>query len=178
MWAWPQRQLENFCYPIDVGLERFTDEDRIKYCALLHFGDACVPQGLRQWFGFYAGRQTIEAGIKESKQVFSLHRLKVRTQTAIYVQENFVLFAANFIRWANTWLEANSGNHRLPVERLGIKALVRVAAHTSAEVDWNSDRKLLRFSEQSVFSGKVLCLPKFAYQLPLPLVKSFDFSDV
>lgn len=178
MWAWPQRQLKNFYYPIDVGLERFTDGERIKYCAMLHFGETLVAQNLPQWFGFYTGRQTVEAGIKESKQVFFLHRLKVRTQTAIYLQENFVLFAANFIRWANAWLEASSGNQRVPVERLGIKELVRVAAHTSAEVEWNSDRKLLRFSEHSVFSGKVLFLPKFAFQLPLPFVKSFDFCDV
>jgi hypothetical protein len=178
MWAWAQHSLENFCYPIDIGLERFTDEDHITYCALLHFGDTPVTRDLPQWFGFYAGRQTIEAGIKESKQVFFLHRLKVRSQAAIYLQENFVLFAANFIRWANTWLATDRNDHRLPVERLGIKDLVRVAAHTSADVVWNSDVKLLKFSQQSVFAGKVLFLPDFAFQLPLPLAKSFDFCDV
>lgn len=178
MYAWPQHQLENFSYPIDVGLQRFTDGDRIKYCSMLHFGDTLVTQDLSQWFRFYTGRQTVEAGIKECKQVFFLHRLKVRSQPAIYLQENFVLFAANFIRWANAWLEAGSSPQSLPVERLGIKALVRVAAHTSANVDWNSDRKLLRFNEQSVFSGKVLFLPQFAFQLPLPLVISFDFCHV
>jgi hypothetical protein len=46
-------------------------------------------------------RQTIEAGIKESKQVFYLHHIKVRSEPAIYLQECFVVFAANFIRWAS-----------------------------------------------------------------------------
>jgi hypothetical protein len=32
------------------------------------------------------------------------------------------------------------------LERLSIKELVQVAAHTSAKVDWYSDGKLLRFS--------------------------------
>ncbi len=178
VWAWPQHPLENFCYPIDVGLERFSDGERIKYCAMLHFGATPVTQDLPQWFGFYVGRQSIEAGIKESKQVFFLHRLKVRTQPAIYVQENFVLFAANFIRWANVWLQTDRSHQRLPVERLRIKELVHVAAHTSAEVVWNSESKLLKFSELSVFAGMVLNLPDFAYQLPLPLAKSFDFCDV
>ncbi len=45
--------------------------------------------------------QTIEAGIKESKQVFYLHHLKVRSEPAISLQEAFVMFAANFIRWAS-----------------------------------------------------------------------------
>jgi hypothetical protein len=116
--------------------------------------------------------------VLREQQVFFLHRPKVRTQPANYAQEDFVLFAANFIRWANSWLETGSSDQRILVEHLGIKELVRVAAHTSAEVDWNSDRKLLRFSKHSVFSGKVLCLPGFVYQLPLPLAKSFDFCDV
>lgn len=178
MWAWSQHSLETFWYPIDVGLERFTDEDHLKYCALLHFGDTPVTQNLSEWFGFYAARQTIEAGIKESKQVFCLHRLKVRTQTAIALQENFVMFAANFIRWANLWLGTSACPHRLRVERLGMKELVQVAAHTSAEVVWNSEGKLLKFSEQSVFAGKILALPRFSFQLPLPFAKSYDFCDV
>jgi hypothetical protein len=178
MWAWPQHQLETFCYPIDVGLERFTDGERVKYCAMLHFGDTLVTQQLPEWFRFYAGRQTIEAGIKESKQVFFLHRIKVRTQTAIYLQENFVMFAANFIRWANLWLGTSSNPQRLPLERLGIKELVRVAAQTSAEVVWNSESMLLKFSEQSVFAGRLLFLTSFSFQLPLPFAKSYDFSDV
>lgn len=178
MFAWESRLMESFCYPLDISLERFTDGERVKYCALLHSGPTPVTQDLPAWFTFYAGRQTIEAGIKESKQVFQLHRLKVRSEAAISLQENFVLFAANFIRWANAWLTERSGGQRLNLEGLGTKALVQVVAHTSAEVVRNSEGKLLRFSEQSVFAGKVLKLPFWAYQLPLPLAKSFNFSDV
>ena len=31
------------------------------------------------WFHTYNGRQTIEAGIKEGKNVFQMHHFKVRT---------------------------------------------------------------------------------------------------
>lgn len=34
-------------------------------------------------------RQTIEAGIKKTKQVFCLHKLKVRSEPAIFLQEAF-----------------------------------------------------------------------------------------
>jgi hypothetical protein len=178
MFAWEKRLVESFGYPLDVGLERFTDGERVKHCALLHYGPTPVTQDLPAWFSFYTHRQTIEAGIKESKQVFYLHRLKVRSEAAISLQENFVLFAANFIRWANVWLAEGSGGAILNVERLGIKELVQVAAHTSAEIVRYSEGKLLKFSEQSVFTGKALKLSVFSYQLPLPLGKSFDFFDV
>jgi hypothetical protein len=179
MYAWSQHLLEPFYYPLDVGLERFVDGDHLKYCALLHFGPTPVNQDLAAWFNFYANRQTIEAGIKETKGIFHLHRLKVRSEPAIYLQEHFVLFAANLIRWAMTWLSQASDVHSLRTERLRVKEFVQVAAHTSAEVVRNSDGKLLRFSEQSVFAGKELKLPRCqAYQLPLPLGKSCDFSYV
>jgi hypothetical protein len=67
---------------------------------LVQFGSRPVTEQLSGWFQQYNGRQTIEACIKESKQVFSLHRLKVRSEPAIAHQEAFALFAANFIRWA------------------------------------------------------------------------------
>ncbi len=179
MYAWPQHLLESFCYPLDVGLERFTTDDRVKFCAMLHFGLSPVTQDLPAWFNFYSHRQTIEAGIKETKMVFNLHRLKVRSVPAIYLQEHFVLFAANFIRWAMAWLARPGNVHSPKLERLGIKEFVRVASQTSAEVVRNSAGKLLRFSEQSVFAGKELFLPDcLAYQLPLPLGKSCDFPHV
>ena len=178
MFAWGQHHIESFCYPLDVGLERFTDGEWVKHCALLHFGPTQITQDLPAWFGFYSSRQTIEAGIKESKHIFHLNRLKVRSEPAIRLQENFVVFAANFIRWANTWLARANRHGALQVEHLGTKELVQVAAHTSAELDRYSDGKLLRFSEQSVFAGKVLKMPVFAYQLPLPFGKSLDFSSV
>ena len=69
----------------------------IKHSALLHFGADPVTQNPPGWFKHDNGRATIEAGIKETKQVFYLHKIKVRSEPAIYLQEVFVIFAANFI---------------------------------------------------------------------------------
>lgn len=172
--------LETFVYSVDIGLEHFTRESKTKYSALLHFGSDPVAQDLPGWFSFYNHRQTIEAGIKESKHVFYLHRIKVRSIPAICLQEFFVAFAANFIRWARLWLHNQRGSSNCPhsLPELSLKKLVHVAAHTSASVLSNSEGKLLRFSDDSVFAGKELKLPCFAYQLPLPFFKSCDFSCV
>jgi hypothetical protein len=117
-----------------------------------------VTEHLSGWFERYNGRQTIEAGIKESKQVFYLHHLKVRSEPAIALQEAFVMFAANFIRWAAHWLQAQGqpAANALNLRKLGVKRQVHVAAHVSAQVIRDSDGKLLKFSEQSAFAGQVL----------------------
>jgi len=160
MTAWPGLQLQRCPYPLDVGLERFYTGDKLKYSALLHFGNDPVGENLTAWFEHYNGRQTIEAGIKEGKRVFYLHRIKVRSEPAIYLQERMVLFAANFIRWATPWLsdQAEPVAESLEVSRMGVKRQVRVGAHVSAQVVQDSQGKLLRFSEQSVFAGKVIRL--------------------
>jgi hypothetical protein len=158
--AWPTLQLKHCPYPLDVALERFYTGKTLKESALFHFGVHQVAAHLRGWFEQYNGRQTIEAGIKESKQVFSLHHLKVRREPAIYLQEAFVLFAANFIRWASHWLQAHtpSSPNALNVQKLGVKRQVQVAAHVSAQVIQDSGGKWLQFSQQSAFAGQVLCL--------------------
>jgi hypothetical protein len=101
--AWSNRQLQGCPYPVDVALERFYTGATCKHSALLHFGTDPVTHALSAWFEQYNARQTIEAGIKESKQVFYLHHIKARAEPAIYMQECFVTFAANFIRWATHW---------------------------------------------------------------------------
>ena len=139
-------------------LSRFYTGKTLKHSALFHFGAQPVTEDLPRWFQQYNGRQTIEAGIKESKQVFSLHHLKVRSEPAIALQEAFVIFAANFIRWASHWLQAQAqpAENALDVGRLGVKRQVHVAAHVSAQVIRDSEDKLLKFSEQSAFAGKLL----------------------
>ncbi len=156
--AWPTLQLKHCPYPLDVALERFYTGKTLKQSALFHFGSHPVTEHLPGWFAQYNGRQTIEAGIKESKQVFFLHHLKVRSEPAIFLQEAFVMFAANFIRWASHWLQdqAQSAETSLNVRKLGIKRQVHVAAHVSAQVIWDSGGKLLKFSEQSAFAGQLL----------------------
>ena len=156
--AWPALQLKHCPYALDVALERFYTGKTLKHSALFHFGAQPVTEHLPRWFQQYNGRQTTLAGMKESKQVFYLHHLKVRCEPAIYLQEAFVMFAANFIRWASHWLQAHtpSAPNALNVQKLGIKRQVHVAAHVSAQVSGDSAGKLLKFSEQSAFAGQLL----------------------
>jgi len=166
--AWRKMQLKGCPYPLDVALERFYTGKTVKHSALLHFGSDLVTLNPPTWFEHYNGRQTIEAGIKESKQVFCLHHIKVRSEPAIYLQECFVIFAANFIRWASPWLaeQAQPAENSLDVSKLAVKRQVQVAAHVSAHVIRNSEGKLLKFSEHSAFAGKVLRLPGSGYPQP------------
>jgi len=143
---------------LDVALERFYTGETQKHSALAHFGETPVTTNRPAWFNKYNARQTIEAGIKETKQVFYLNRLKVRSEPAIFLQEALTIFAANFIRWATVWIEQNAeqNEHTLPINQMGIKKQVQVAANTSAKVIQNSEGMLLRFSSASVFAGKQL----------------------
>jgi hypothetical protein len=161
MVAWPNLQFKACPYPLDVALERFYTGQTLKHSALFHFGTDPVTRDLTAWFDRYNGRQIIEAGIKEGKRVFYLHRIKVRSEPAIYLQENLVIFAANFIRWATRWLadQADPTENALDVSALGVMKQVQVAAHASAEVIRDSEHWLLRFTEHSVFAGQVLKLP-------------------
>lgn len=161
MVAWNTLQLQHCPYPLDIALERFYTGQTLKHSVLAHFGQTAVTTDLPAWFGQYNARQTIEAGIKETKQVFYLHRLKVRSEPAIYLQEAMTIFAANFIRWATVWIDqhAQQNEHTLPLSKMGIKKQVQVAAHTSAKVIQNSEGMLLTFSPVSAFAGKQLFFP-------------------
>ena len=172
MVAWQSRQLKDFPYPLDIALQRFQTGDTQRYSALLHFGDAPVTSDLPGWFHFYNARQTIEAGIKEGKQVFQMHHLKVRSLPALYLQEQFAVFAANFVRWAAYWLATQCP--QLPngwqlSEQPDVKEQVQVGAHTSAWVSWQEQGCLLRFTDHSVFAGRSLQVKNgWACQLALP----------
>jgi len=161
MTVWKHISLKGCPYSLDAALERFHTGKTIKHGALLHFGADPVTEDPCEWFAHYNGRQTIEAGIKEGKQVFHIHRIKVRSEPAIHLQECFTVFAANFIRWATRWLASlpQPDENALDVRQMGIKRQVQVAAHVSAQVTRSSEGKLLKFSEYSAFAGKVLCLP-------------------
>jgi len=161
MVAWAGLQLQHCPYPLDIALERFYTGQTQKHSALAHFGATPVTTDLPAWFGKYNARQTIEAGIKETKQVFYLNRLKVRSEPAIYLQEALTIFAANFIRWATAWIDQHveQDENTLHLCKMGIKKQVQVAAHTSAKVIQNSDGMLLKFSPVSAFAGKQLFFP-------------------
>jgi hypothetical protein len=182
MTAWPAMEVKDFPYPLDTALERFYTGGTQRLSVLLHYGQDAVTADLPDWFHTYNGRQTIEAGIKEGKQVFQMHHLKVRSEAALFLQEHFAAFAANFVRWAAHWLTT-----QCPQEPEGwqedtlpaVKAQVRVMAHTSAYVEWHKQGCLLRFTDHSVFAGRSLhVVRQWAYQLVLPLFRNRVFSPI
>ena len=180
MLAWKAVSLDGFPYRLDIGIERFWVGQASKLSGMLHFGVDQVTQDLPAWFHYYNGRQTIEAANREGKQVFEVHHLKVRAQPALQLQEQFVLFAANFVRFASVWLA-----EQCPQVPDGwkesthpqIKQQVKVGAHTSAYVTWNGQDCLLRFSFDSVFAGRDLFVRRSWYFQPvLPMMKTCFFS--
>jgi hypothetical protein len=176
MIAWKAEVLDDFPYPLDVALERFWVGDKQKHATLLHFGTDPVTTDLPAWFARYNARQTIEAGIKEGKGVFEMHHLKVRSAPGLYLQEQFAVFAANFVRWAAHWLATQCP--QLPsgwqdTRQPKVKEQVKVGAHTSAWVHWQEQGCLLRFTAASIFAGRSLELERrWAVQLPLPFAES------
>jgi hypothetical protein len=177
--AWTNQSLKGFPYRVDIALERFRVKKGDEYHSLIHFGQDPVTHHLKDWFHRYNQRQIIEAGIKEGKNTFEMHHLKVRSTPALFIQEKFAIFAANFIRWADLWLSQQCS--QFPPEWLNaaqphVKAQVQVGAHTSAWVSWLEQGCLLRFTDHSLFVGRSLSIQKsWAYQMVLPFAKSCVF---
>jgi hypothetical protein len=179
MVAWKDERLADFPYPLDVALERFHAGQTQRHATLIHFGSNPVTTDLPGWFHRYNARQLIEAGIKEGKNVFAMHHLKVRSAPAIFLQEQFAVFAANFVRWAARWLSEQcpqipSGWQNSACPK--VKEQVKVGAHTSAWVDWQDQGCLLTFTDHSLFAGRSLSVKKqWAVQLPLPFSENAHF---
>jgi hypothetical protein len=109
---------------------------------------------------FYNGRQTIEAGIKESKGVFASRHLPTRQRAGIAVYQELVLLAQNLVRWFRRLL----GHPRLAAA--GIKEIVRVGANSRALLLHQAQATLLRFADESPWRGLQLALgPLVSYQL-------------
>lgn len=179
MVAWQALKLPDFPYPLDVALQRFHTGETQRHAALIHFGKDPVTTDLPGWFHHYNARQTIEAGIKEGKNVFEMHHLKVRSAFGLYLQEQFAVFAANFVRWAAHWLATQCP--QLPAgwqdaAQPKVKEMVKVAAHTSAWVSWREQGCLLKFTDHSVFAGRSLQVERrWVLQLPLPFSENAHF---
>ena len=177
--AWSAQSLKGFPYRVDIALERFRVDKGDEYHSLIHFGQDLSTSHLHDWFHRYNQRQIIEAGIKEGKSTFEMHHLKVRSVAALFLQEKFAIFAANFIRWADLWLSHQCP--QLPKDwqdsaRLNVKEQVKVGANTSAWVTWFELGCLLRFTDHSVFAGRSLSIKRsWAYQLALPFAKCSAF---
>ena len=181
MVSWENQHITNCPYPLHVALERFHTGSKMRHAALLHYGNDAVTTDLAGWFAFYNGRQTIEAGIKEGKNVFQMHHLKVRSPAGLMIQEEFAVFAANFVRLAAAWLHETCPDAPPPFDRAqaSVKQMVRIAANTSAWVIWQPGGCLLRFTELSAFAGTELVIGDAApIQLVLPLFKSRVFSPI
>jgi hypothetical protein len=180
MIAWNAATLHDFPYTLDLALERFWVGDTKKHATLVHFGSDPVTTNLPEWFERYNAHQTIEAGIKEGKGAFEMHRLKVRSAPGLYLQEQFAAFAANFVRWAARWLAMQClhlASGWQDTTQPKVKEQVKVAAHTSAWVSWQEQGCLLRFTDHSVFAGRSLELERhWAVQLPLPFSESSHFG--
>jgi hypothetical protein len=181
MVAFSSQSITGCPYPLDLALERFYTGQTVRYSTLVHYGREPVTTDLAGWFAAYNGRQTIEAGIKEGKGVFQMHHLKVRSRPALLLQEHLAAFAANFVRWAAHWLttQCQQVSERSGAARpVRVKEAVQVGAHTSAWVKRLADGWLVQFTEHSAYVGRVLYTGARAFQLPLPLFESCDFSPI
>lgn len=176
-------QLITRCpYPLRVALERFHTPNGLKHSALIVYRDDDEHLNLPTWFDFYNARQIIEAGIKETNVVFKMHPLKMRSSSGIALQEQFSLFAANFVRWAAGWLHQRvvRSTSRFDDTLTRVKAMVRVAANTSAWLVGENKGLLLKFDETGAYPGVELHLAGTWRVRPplLPLkVQVFDFQD-
>jgi hypothetical protein len=161
-------------YPLQAMLVRYHLPGQSRYTALLYYGET-PPPALPDWFKQYNGRQSLEAGIKEEKGVFTLKRHLVRSPIGMQLQEQFALFGANFVRWAAAWVkECLTQTHPAFLIALDqVKTLVRVVAHTRARWVRNGCGNILSF-ETGPFAGTIVCLAGLvALQLVLPL---FNFA--
>ncbi len=167
---------QNACpYPLQAMLVRYHLPDKVRHTTLFYY-DESPPPALPDWFSRYNARQTIEAGIKEGKGVFTLKRHLVRSPIGMKLQEQFALFGANFVRWAAAWVKEllSQANQNFMTALGQVKTLVRIVSRTRARWVRNSMGNTLIFDEAGPFAGTIICLSgSIAIQLPLSL---FNFA--
>lgn len=162
-------------YPLQAMLVRYHLPDETRYTTLFYY-DETPPPALSAWFAGYNGRQTIEAGIKEEKAVFTLKRHLVRSPIGMQLQEQFALFGANFVRWAAAWVKdmVRQANANFVAALDHVKSLVRIASHARARWVRNALGNTLIFDAAGPFAGTMIRLTgQVAFQLILPL---FSFA--
>jgi hypothetical protein len=165
---------QNDCpYPVQAMLVRYHLPHELRHTTLLYYADTPAPP-LPQWFRRYNARQTLEAGIKEEKGVFTLKRHLVRSPVGMQLQEQFALFAANFVRWTAAWVKdaLHQANHRFETALDEVKTLVRIVSRTSARWVRNALGNTLIFDPHGPFAKTILCLSgQVAVQLTLPMFR-------
>jgi len=183
MLAWGEGLISECPYPLTLALEGFHTPDGQKHSVLIAYRDDGQALILPVWFDFYNGRQIIEAGIKEGNVVFHMHPLKMRSRGGIALQEQFTLFAANFVRWAAVWLRDKVAHStpRFDECLTRVKAMVRVAANTSAWLVEDGTSLLVRFDDTGAYPSAELRLAGAWRTQPLLLphrkVQKVDFRD-
>ncbi len=169
---------QNDCpYPLQAMLVRYHLPEKIRYTTLFYYSEN-PPPALPDWFNCYNARQTIEAGIKEEKGVFTLKRHLVRSPIGMQLQEQFALFGANFVRWAAAWVKQllSQANQNFITALDQIKTLVRVVSRSRARWVRNALGNTLILDEDGPFAGTIICLAGLvAVQLPLRLFNFVPF---
>jgi uncharacterized coiled-coil protein SlyX len=158
-------------YVVEALQVRYHLPEGWRWTTLVWYDEAPAPAAA-VWFQQYNGRQTVEAGIKENKAVFTLRRPLVRSLVGMQLQEAFGVFAANFVRWAAAWVGAQNEDVPAAVAQAlrEVKTLVQVVAHSRARVVLAAGGCALVFEAQSAFAGVVLVLRgQPVYQTVLPL---------
>ena len=161
-------------YALEVLQVRYHLPAGWRYTTLVWYADT-PPPAPKDWFGQYNARQTVEAGIKENKAVFTMRRPLVRSPIGMQLQEAFALFAANLVRWAAAWMLAQGRDMppALTQALREVKTLVRVVAHSRARLCVSEAGCALVFDAQSAFAGAVLVIRgNPVYQTVLPLFTS------
>jgi hypothetical protein len=123
----------------------------------------------------YNGRQIMEAGIKEQKEVFTMRRPLVRSRYGLQLQEQFSVFAANFVRWAAQWAQeqVEVEGPRLQQALKEMKTLVQVVGQSRARLLRRGGGCALVFDAKGPFAGSVLVFEgQVVYQEVLPLFHS------
>ena len=166
-------QLHECSYPLDAALERFKLGDTYEYATLLQYRDTPKPAPLADWFHTYNRRQIIEAGNKELKSgIFHVQHLMSRSSAGIQLQVLFAGLAANAIRWVIPWVRMCATQSSAKWEQTldHPKHLIRVAANTTATVQYTSQGTALQFASSSALPSVILFLKGVpAFQLPLGL---------
>jgi hypothetical protein len=174
----PHQRIAECPYDLEALLVRYHVPTGYLYTTLLYYGDRPPPPVLKDWFRGYNARQTIEAGIKEGKGVFRLRHPWVRSPIGMELQEQFSLFAANFVRWTAQWAKqlVRQANRALNDALTEVKTLVQDVAHCQARLVHNALGRVLVFDEQSPYAGSILLLSgQVAFQHVLPFFKSLNF---
>lgn len=158
-------------YELQALQVRYQLPEGWRYTTLLYYDEA-PPPSPKEWFTCYNGRQTLEAGIKENKGVFTMRRPLVRSPIGMQLQEAFARFAANFVRWAACWVREQIRDVPPALKQAlsEVKTLIRVLAQSRAQWVESEAGCALVFDAHSPFAGAVLVIYGAPiYQTVLPL---------